>query len=78
MQLGLQALILRDNGYTCNEGIIYYRNLISRSRERGPLKQRALYSVRNRADPHFSEGKPLIVFTIIKDEMADRMLTGVH
>ena len=25
MQLGLQALILRDNGYICNEGIIYYR-----------------------------------------------------
>jgi CRISPR-associated protein Cas1 len=25
MQLGLQALILRDNGYTCNEGVIYYR-----------------------------------------------------
>lgn len=25
MQLGLQALILRDNGYTCREGIIYYR-----------------------------------------------------
>lgn len=25
MQLGLQALILRDNGYTCHEGIIYYR-----------------------------------------------------
>ena len=25
MQLGLQALILRDNGYTCKEGIIYYR-----------------------------------------------------
>ncbi len=25
IQLGLQALILRDNGYTCNEGIIYYR-----------------------------------------------------
>jgi CRISPR-associated protein Cas1 len=25
MQLGLQALILRDNGYVCNEGIIYYR-----------------------------------------------------
>jgi CRISPR-associated protein Cas1 len=25
MQLGLQALILRDNGYHCNEGIIYYR-----------------------------------------------------
>jgi CRISPR-associated protein Cas1 len=25
MQLGLQALILRDNSYACNEGIIYYR-----------------------------------------------------
>jgi CRISP-associated protein Cas1 len=25
MQLGLQALILRDNGYLCHEGIIYYR-----------------------------------------------------
>ncbi|HHY84374.1 MAG TPA: CRISPR-associated endonuclease Cas1 [Verrucomicrobia bacterium] len=25
MQLGLQALILRDNGYVCNEGVIYYR-----------------------------------------------------
>jgi CRISPR-associated protein Cas1 len=25
MQLGLQALILRDNGYVCPEGIIYYR-----------------------------------------------------
>jgi CRISPR-associated protein Cas1 len=25
MQLGLQCLLLRDNGYTCNEGIIYYR-----------------------------------------------------
>jgi CRISPR-associated protein Cas1 len=25
MQLGLQALILRDNGYTCTEGVIYYR-----------------------------------------------------
>jgi len=25
MQLGLQALILRENGYTCSEGIIYYR-----------------------------------------------------
>ena len=25
MQLGLQALLLRDNGYTCSEGIIYYR-----------------------------------------------------
>lgn len=26
MQLGLQALILRDNGYTCEEGVIYYRS----------------------------------------------------
>ena len=25
MQLGLQCLLLRDNGYSCNEGIIYYR-----------------------------------------------------
>jgi len=25
IQLGLQALILRDNGYQCNEGIIFYR-----------------------------------------------------
>ena len=25
MQLGLQALILRDNGYACTEGVIYYR-----------------------------------------------------
>jgi CRISP-associated protein Cas1 len=25
MQLGLQALILRDNGYACHDGVIYYR-----------------------------------------------------
>ena len=25
MQLGLQILILRENGYTCQEGVIYYR-----------------------------------------------------
>ena len=25
MQLGLQCLILRDNGYRCTEGVIYYR-----------------------------------------------------
>jgi CRISPR-associated protein Cas1 len=25
IQLGLQCLILRDNGYTCTEGVIYYR-----------------------------------------------------
>ncbi|MBU6409589.1 MAG: CRISPR-associated endonuclease Cas1 [Verrucomicrobia bacterium] len=35
MQLGLQALILRDNGYTCNEGIIYYR--ATRQRVRLPI-----------------------------------------
>lgn len=32
IQLGLQALILRDNGYTCNEGIIYYRTTKQRVR----------------------------------------------
>lgn len=32
MQLGLQALILRDNGYTCNEGVIYYRGTKQRVR----------------------------------------------
>src|SRR5205823_5104002 len=32
MQLGLQALILRDNGYSCNEGIIYYRTTKQRVR----------------------------------------------
>ncbi len=32
MQLGLQALILRDNGYSCNEGIIYYRGTKQRVR----------------------------------------------
>lgn len=32
MQLGLQALILRDNGYTCNEGIVYYRTTKQRVR----------------------------------------------
>ena len=30
-QLGLQALILRDNGYSCTEGIIYYRATKQRS-----------------------------------------------
>jgi CRISP-associated protein Cas1 len=32
MQLGLQALILRDNGYACNEGVIYYRSTKQRVR----------------------------------------------
>ncbi len=35
MQLGLQALILRDNGYTCTEGVIYYRG--TRQRVRLPI-----------------------------------------
>jgi CRISPR-associated protein Cas1 len=35
MQLGLQALILRDNGYTCNDGVIYYR--ATRQRVRLPI-----------------------------------------
>ncbi len=35
MQLGLQALILRDNGYTCREGVIYYRG--TRQRVRLPV-----------------------------------------
>lgn len=33
MQLGLQILILRDNGYTCDEGVIYYRS----TKQRVPL-----------------------------------------
>lgn len=32
MQLGLQALVLRDNGYACKEGIIYYRAVRQRVR----------------------------------------------
>ncbi len=32
MQLGVQALILRDNGYTCNEGVVYYRETKQRVR----------------------------------------------
>ena len=35
MQLGLQCLILRDNGYRCAEGIIYYR--ATRQRVRLPV-----------------------------------------
>jgi hypothetical protein len=34
MQLGLQILILRDNGYTSDEGVIYYRA----TRQRVPLR----------------------------------------
>jgi CRISP-associated protein Cas1 len=34
MQLGLQILILRDNGYTCDEGVIYYRT----TKQRVPLR----------------------------------------
>lgn len=32
IQLGLQCLILRDNGYACREGIIYYRGTKQRVR----------------------------------------------
>lgn len=34
MQLGLQCLILRDNGYACERGIIYYRG----TKQRVPLE----------------------------------------
>ena len=34
MQLGLQCLILRDNGYACDTGIIYYR----KTKQRVPLE----------------------------------------
>jgi CRISP-associated protein Cas1 len=34
MQLGLQILILRDNGYTCDSGVIYYRA----TKQRVPLQ----------------------------------------
>jgi len=34
MQLGLQILILRDNGYVCDEGVIYYRA----TKQRVPLR----------------------------------------
>lgn len=33
MQLGLQILLLRENGYTCDEGVLYYRE----TRQRIPL-----------------------------------------
>jgi CRISPR-associated protein Cas1 len=32
MQLGLQILVLRDNGYSCHEGVIYYRTTRQRVR----------------------------------------------
>ena len=34
MQLGLQVLVLRDNGYCCKQGIIYYRG----TKQRVPLE----------------------------------------
>ena len=37
MQLGLQMLLLRDNGYRCDEGFIYYRE----TRQRVPLAMTA-------------------------------------
>jgi len=33
MQLGLQCLVLRENGYACNQGLIYYRG----TKQRVPL-----------------------------------------
>ncbi|HRI16317.1 MAG TPA: CRISPR-associated endonuclease Cas1 [Verrucomicrobiota bacterium] len=38
MQLGLQMLILRDNGYICREGVIYYRGTKQRVRLRLTLE----------------------------------------
>lgn len=35
MQLGLQVLLLRDNGYDCDEGVLYYRG--TRQRVRLPM-----------------------------------------
>lgn len=32
MQLGLQILLLRENGYTCNEGVVFYRHTRQRVR----------------------------------------------
>lgn len=37
MQLGLQMLILRDNGYACGEGVIYYR--ATKQRVRLPMTE---------------------------------------
>lgn len=37
MQLGLQILLLRENGYECNEGVLYYRG--TRQRVRLPITQ---------------------------------------
>lgn len=37
MQLGLQILILRDNGYQCEEGVIYYR--VTKQRVRLPMTE---------------------------------------
>ena len=38
MQLGLQILILRDNGYVCEEGVIYYRATKQRVRLEMPTE----------------------------------------
>ncbi len=38
MQLGVQMLILRDNGYVCREGVIYYRGTKQRVRLRLSLE----------------------------------------
>ena len=50
MQLGLQALILRDNGYTCREGVIYYH--ATKQRVRLPItSELESWILDNRTDP---------------------------
>jgi CRISPR-associated protein Cas1 len=45
-QLGLQILLLRENGYRCNEGIIYYRQTKQRVRlEMTPDLERWLHEI---------------------------------
>jgi CRISPR-associated protein Cas1 len=46
MQLGVQMLVLRDNGYACREGVIYYRG--TRQRVRLPLDAELEAWVRDR------------------------------
>ncbi|HOX03617.1 MAG TPA: CRISPR-associated endonuclease Cas1 [Candidatus Paceibacterota bacterium] len=46
MQLGLQALILRHNGYLCTEGVIYYR--ATRQRVRLPITDELVEWIRER------------------------------
>ena len=58
MQLGLQALILRDNGYSCNEGVIYYR--ATRQRVRLPItSELETWILQNLADARRVVGGPI-------------------